>query len=170
VAVKALPEDVDHKTELDLVRLNIGPQDLAATVAGIRSRLGQPGARVLVQEMDKGGIEVLLSALHNEDFGPVLAIGSGGIAAELDADVAYVALPTSPARVRQAIARLKLAVRLRGWRGQPPADEDALLAAACALGDRFLGLQGARELEINPLFVHPRGSKRLVAVDALVKT
>jgi succinyl-CoA synthetase beta subunit len=44
------------------------------------------------------------------------------------------------------------------------------LAAACALGDRFLGLQGARELEINPLFVHPRGSKRLVAVDALVKT
>jgi acyl-CoA synthetase (NDP forming) len=170
VAVKALPEDVDHKTEMDLVRLNIGPQDLAATVAGIRSRLGQPGARVLVQEMDKGGIEVLLSALHNEDFGPVLAIGSGGIAAELDADVAYVALPTSPARVRQAIARLKLAVRLRGWRGQPPADEDALLVAACALGDRFLGLQGARELEINPLFVHPRGSKRLVAVDALVKT
>ena len=57
-----------------------------------------------------------------------------------------------------------------GRRGQPPADEDALLAAACALGDRFLGLQGARELEINPLFVHPRGSKRLVAVDALVKT
>jgi hypothetical protein len=170
VVVKALPEDVDHKTDLGLVRLNIGPGELTAAVAEIQGRLRQPGARVLVQEMDKGGIEVLLSALHNEDFGPVLAIGSGGIAAELDADVAYVALPTTPARVRQAIARLKLSVRLRGWRGQPPADEDALLAAACAFGDRFLALQGVRELEINPLFVHPQGSKRLVAVDALVKT
>ena len=55
MAVKALPEDVDHKTEMDLVRLNIGVNDLVATVAGIRSRLGPPGARVLVQEISYNG-------------------------------------------------------------------------------------------------------------------
>jgi acyl-CoA synthetase (NDP forming) len=170
VAVKALPEDVDHKTELGLVRLNIEAQALVHAVQDIRVRLGTARARVLVQEMDPGGVEVLLSALHNEDFGPILALGSGGVATELDADVAYVALPTTPERIGRALQGLKLARRLEGFRGQAPADAQALQTAACALGEQFLGLQGARELEINPLFVHTRGSGRLVAVDALVKT
>ena len=99
----------------------------------------------------------------------VLAIGMGGTATELHGDVAYVRLPTTPARLARAIARLKLATLLAGFRGQPAADTDALLAAACALGDRFVALQPAvSELEINPLFVHVRGSGRVVAVDALL--
>ncbi len=173
VAVKALPEEVDHKTELGLVRLNISVEELATTVDELLARMssaGMPRGRILVQEMDKGGVEVLLSALYNEDFGPVLAIGTGGVATELDEDVAYLALPTTPDRVRSAISRLKLARRLAGFRGQPPADLDALAGAASQLGDRFMALGGVRELEINPLFVHPRGTGRLVAVDALVKT
>lgn len=169
VAVKALPEDADHKTELGLVRLGVGAGELAAAVRDIRQRLARPAAGVLVQEMDAGGVEVLLSALRNADFGPVLAIGMGGTATELHGDVAYVRLPTTPARLARAIARLKLATLLAGFRGQPAADTDALLAAACALGDRFVALQPAvSELEINPLFVHVRGSGRVVAVDALL--
>jgi acyl-CoA synthetase (NDP forming) len=169
VAVKALPEDADHKTELGLVRLGVHAGELAAAVQDIRQRLARPGAGVLVQEMDAGGVEVLLSALRNADFGPVLAIGMGGTATELHGDVAYVSLPTTPARLTRAIARLKLATLLAGFRGKPAADTDALLAAACALGDRFVALQPAvSELEINPLFVHARGSGRVVAVDALL--
>jgi len=171
VAVKALPEDVDYKTELGLVRLGVHAGELAAAVRDIRARLARPAAGVLVQEMDAGGVEVLLSALRNADFGPVLAIGMGGTATELHGDVAYVSLPTTPARLARAIARLKLATLLAGFRGKPAADVDALLAAACALGDRFVALQPALlELEINPLFVHPHGSGRVVAVDALLKS
>lgn len=169
VAVKALPEDADHKTELGLVHLNVSPSRLAAAVDEIHQRLGRQ-AGVLVQEMDHGGVEVLLSALSNPDFGPVLAIGMGGTTTELHGDVAYLALPTTPARVRRALRGLKLRTLLEGFRGRPAADTEALLHAATALGDRFVAIGGAvQELEINPLFVHERGAGGIVAVDALVK-
>lgn len=169
VAVKALPEDADHKTEHGLVRLGVTPQALVGVVNTLRARLGAGRARVLVQTMEAGGVEVLLSAMYNEDFGPILALGSGGVATELDADVAYLALPTSPERIRRALARLKLAVRLKGFRGQPPADTEALVQAACTMGERFLDLAAVRELELNPVFVPAQGSGHVVAVDALVK-
>jgi acyl-CoA synthetase (NDP forming) len=171
VAVKALPEDADHKTELGLLRLSVSRDGLEDAVAEIRARLGSRAARVLVQEMDRGGVEVLLSAVHNPDFGPVLAIGSGGVSTELEADLAWIALPTTPDRVHAAIAPLKVSALLRGFRGRPAADIDALVNAACALGDRYLAAQPAlRELELNPVFVHEHGSGEVVAVDALIKS
>jgi hypothetical protein len=115
------------------------------------------------------GVEVLLSVLRNADFGPVLAIGRGGTATELEADVAYVALPTTAGRIEQALASLKLAALLRGFRGAPPADVPALVAAACALGERFVATQPhVAEFEVNPLFVHDKGGG-VTAVDALFK-
>lgn len=169
VAVKALPEDADHKTELGLVRLDIDEARLQAAVDTIRLRLGRPQAPVLVQEMAPDGVEVLLSVLCNADFGPVLAIGRGGTATELEADVAYVALPATAERIERALAPLKLAALLQGYRGAPAADVPALVAAACALGDLFIAAQPhVAEFEVNPLFVHPAG-RGVTAVDALCK-
>jgi len=168
VAVKALPEDAPHKTELGLVRLGVDAASLAEAVDDIRRKLGSPARDVLVQEMDKGGIEVLLSALRNPDFGPVLAVGMGGTATELYGDVAYIALPTSPQRVLKALARLKVWRLLQGFRGQPAADTQALADAAAAFGNRFAAMGGISELELNPVFVHARG-RGVVAVDALAK-
>lgn len=170
VVVKALPEDCDHKTELGAVILDVRTgEDVVAAVADVRERLQRPDARVLVQQMVDGGVEVLLSALRNPDFGPVLAIGMGGTAVELHRDVAYVALPTDAARVRRALARLKLSTLLQGFRGRPPADLDALVDAAVRFGDRFVASRPAMaEMEVNPLFVREAGAG-IVAVDALVK-
>ena len=169
VAVKAMPEDADHKTELGLVALDVAAQALAAEVDRIRSRLAKPQAEVLVQQMAGGGVEVLMSALRNPDFGPILAIGMGGTATELLGDVAYLALPTDAARVHRALSRLKLWTLLQGFRGKPAADIDALVDSAVAFGARFLAAQPAiEEIEINPLFVRQRGAG-VVAVDALVK-
>ena len=171
VAVKALPEDADHKTELGLVRLGIGAGEVAAEVGALRHQLGRAGAGVLVQEMAPGGVEVLLSALSNPDFGPLLAIGMGGTSTELHNDIAWLALPTDPARVRRAVSRLKLATLLAGFRGRPACDLDALAAAASAFGERFESAQPAiGEIEINPLFAGPPGPGALIAVDALVKS
>jgi acyl-CoA synthetase (NDP forming) len=170
VAVKALPEDCDHKTELGVVMLGIASVDaVVAAVSEVRRKLRRANTGVLVQEMVADGVEVLLSALRNPDFGAVLALGSGGTAVELHRDVAYLALPTDPARVRRALARLKLSTLLRGFRGRPGADTDALVNAAVRFGARFTQVAGEiAEMEVNPLFVLP-GNAGVVAVDALVR-
>jgi acyl-CoA synthetase (NDP forming) len=168
VAVKALPEDSDHKTEMGLLALDV--PDAAGVdreAARIRGLLGRD-AGVLVQEMAGRGVEVVLAAVRNPDFGPVLAIGLGGIAVELFKDVAWLALPTHPDAVRQAIARLRLATALAGFRGRPVADEKALVRAAVSFGDAFVATAQASEIEINPLIVLPAG-QGVLAVDALVK-
>lgn len=171
VAVKALPEDAGHKTELGLLSLNVqGAGAIANEASRIRKALNKPDAGILVQEMVKGGVEVLLAATRNPDFGPVLAIGLGGIAVELFRDVAWLALPTDAASVRNAIAGLKLSTVLRGFRGQLAADTDALVEAAVAFGDAFVATTPAlAEVEINPLLVLPQGHG-VMAVDALVGT
>ena len=169
VAVKAFPEDAGHKTELGLVSLNVqGPGAVANEASRIRKALNKPEAGILVQEMVKNGVEVFLAATRNPDFGPVLAIGLGGIAVELFRDVAWLALPTDPASVSNAIASLKLSIVLAGFRGQPAADTGALVDAAVAFSAAFLATTPAlAEFEINPLLVLPQG-QGVMAVDALV--
>lgn len=169
-AVKAQPEDAEHKTEKNLLAINVADAEEVAVHANrIRMALGKPQAQVLVQEMVSGGVEVVLAVTRNADFGPVLAVGLGGVAVELFRDVAWLSLPTEPARVRAALSRLKLGTVLRGFRGKPPADADALVAAAVALGDSFVvTLPALDEMEINPLLVMPAGNG-VLAVDALFK-
>jgi acyl-CoA synthetase (NDP forming) len=168
LVVKALPSEAEHKTEMGLVKLRVAsPEAVDAHAADFRARLGKPEMGVLVQEMASDGVEVVLSCLRNTDFGPVMSIGTGGIAVELFRDVAHLALPASPDQVRAVIARLKLATLLGGFRGKPAADLDALAHAAARFGDLFIATPTLSEFEINPLIVQPAGHG-LVAVDALV--
>ena len=122
---------------------------------------------VLVQEMVGDGVEVVVSCLRQTDFGPVISIGSGGVAIELYRDVTYLALPVSEEQVLAALKKLKLWTLLKGFRGKPAADVDALARAAVRFGDMFMAATDALEFEINPVMVRPRG-EGLSAVDALV--
>jgi acyl-CoA synthetase (NDP forming) len=169
VAVKALPEDAAHKTEMGLLALNVqGAVAITEEASRIRSALNKPSAGILVQEMVMDGVEVLLSATQNPDFGPVLAIGLGGISVELFRDVAWLALPADDASIRNAIASLKLGAVLKGFRGKPPADINALVKAIIAFGEQFVATMPALlEFEINPLLVLPQG-RGVIALDALV--
>ena len=169
LAVKVLPEAAEHKTEVGLVKLNVRtPEEVDAHAARFRRQLNAPHMGVLVQEMAGDGVEVVLSCLRQTDFGPVMAIGSGGVAIELYRDVTHLALPVSPEQVLAALRRLRLWTLLQGYRGKPAADVDALINAAVRFGDQFLACPSIAELEINPLFVHAHG-QGLCAVDALVK-
>jgi len=171
LAVKALPGDAAHKSELGLLALNLlSAAEVEREAARLRSILGRAEAQILVQEMVGDGIEVLLAAVRNADFGPVLAIGMGGTTVELFRDVAWLALPTDSRRVRSALSHLKLDQLLRGFRGKPPADVDALVEAAVNLGNLFIASAPAiEEIEINPLFVRAAGLG-VLAVDALVRS
>jgi len=169
VAVKVLPADAEHKTELGLVRLRVhSAAEVDGIAADFRVRLGKPDAGILVQEMaDDGGIEVVVSFLRKTDFGPVMSIGSGGVAIELYRDITHLALPVAAGEVREALAGLKLWTLLQGFRGKPAADVDALIEAAVRLGDLFVSSPDIQELELNPVIVGPRG-RGLRVVDALV--
>ncbi|UVH60665.1 acetate--CoA ligase family protein [Variovorax paradoxus] len=170
LVVKALPSEAEHKTELGLVKLRVQSADeVDALAAQFRERMGKPGAGILVQEMVGDGIEVVLSCLRNADFGPVISIGTGGVAIELYRDVAYLALPVSEEQVVAALQRLKLWTLLQGFRGKPPADVEALARAAVRFGDMFLASPEVKEFEINPVMVKKKG-EGLAAVDALVTT
>ncbi len=169
VVVKVLPSDADHKTELGLVKLRVSsPSDVDSTAADFRARLGKPNAGILVQEMvGDGGVEVVVSFLRKTDFGPIMSIGTGGVAIELYRDVAHLALPVTPEQVRAALGRLKLWTLLQGFRGKPATDVDALVAAAVRLGDLFLSTPDLDEFELNPVIVNRRGMGVRI-VDALV--
>lgn len=170
LVVKALPSEGEHKTELGLVKLRVGtPEEVDAHAEEFRRIVGKPEMGVLVQEMITDGVEVVLSALTATDFGPVLSIGSGGVAIELYRDVTYLALPTTPAQVERALRRLKLWTLLDGFRGSPRADIDALVMAAVAFGDAIVATPNIAEAEINPVLVRPEG-KGLAAVDFLCTT
>lgn len=168
LVVKVLPDDAEHKSELGLVKLRVSSAaDVDAIAADFRARMGKPAAGILVQEMAGDGVEVVVSFLRQTDFGPILSIGSGGVAVELHRDIAHLALPASPDQVRAALGRLKLWTLLKGFRGKPPADVDALVAAAVRLGDLLLACPEVREFELNPVIVHRQGAG-LRVVDALV--
>lgn len=169
LAVKVLPSESDHKTELGLVKLRVGsPADVDTIAADFRARLGKPDAGILVQEMvDDGGIEVVMSCLRKTDFGPILSIGTGGIAVELYRDIAHLALPVTADQVRTALRKLKLWTLLSGFRGKPPADIDALVDAAAGIGEVFLATPEIQEFELNPVIVNPQGLGVRI-VDALV--
>ena len=167
LVVKVLPSDSEHKSELGLVKLRVrSPDEVDAIAADFRSRMGKPSAGVLVQEMAGDGVEVVISFLRKTDFGPIMSIGSGGVAIELYRDIAHLALPVEPQEVLAALRRLKLWTLLQGFRGKPAADVEALVDATVRLGDQFLACPDLQELELNPVIVHARGAG-LVVVDSL---
>jgi acyl-CoA synthetase (NDP forming) len=170
LVVKVLPSESEHKSELGLVKLRVRtPEEVDAHAASFRAQLGKPDMGVLVQEMVEDGVEVALSCLRRTDFGPVISIGTGGVAIELYRDIAHLALPVSEEQVLAALRKLKLWTLLQGFRGKPAADVDALVRAAVRFGDLFVAATDVQEFEINPVIVRPRG-QGLRAVDALVTT
>ncbi|MEO3480390.1 acetate--CoA ligase family protein [Phaeobacter sp. CAU 1743] len=170
LVVKALPSEAEHKTELGLVKLRVGsPEEVDAHAAEFRKITGKPEMGVLVQEMITDGVEVVLSALTNTDFGPVMSIGSGGVAIELYRDVTFLALPCTAEQVETALKKLKLWTLLDGFRGSPRADIPALINAAVRFGNMIVATPDIAEAEINPVLVRPEG-KGLAAVDFLCTT
>jgi acyl-CoA synthetase (NDP forming) len=173
LAVKVESPDIAHKTEAGAVRLRIA--DRAALKQAAReviasARRYRPEARidgVLAQEMAHG-TEVIVGALDDPHFGPVVMVGLGGVLTEILQDVTHRFAPFDHAVAQEMLSELKAAALLRGYRGSPALDTDALADALVRIGwlihdhaDRI------REIDVNPLFVRARGAG-VVAADALV--
>ena len=152
-----------HKTEAGAVALNLTN---AEAVHAAATRMG--GAKFLVEEMVTGGVaEILVGILRDPAHGFVMTLGAGGVLTEVLADTASLLLPATRDEIAAALDRLRIAPLLNGYRGKPPADMAALVAAILAVQDCAIA-HAARlvELEINPLIATPDCA---VAVDALIR-
>lgn len=153
-----------HKTDAGGLHLNLRtPDALRTAYEDLATRLGP---RVLVQKMAAPGVELILGLINDPQFGLLLSIGIGGILVEVLRDTRLILLPTTEDDIRRALRALRGAALLRGVRGHPPVDEDAIIRAALSLA-AFAADAGdlIAEVDINPLIARPDG---VVAVDALI--
>jgi acyl-CoA synthetase (NDP forming) len=175
VALKVDTQDIAHKSDVGGVQLGCGDagsvrQSFEQILEEVRRRA--PGARVrgvLVQRMIAGGTEMILGVKRDPIFGPAIVCGLGGIFVESLGDVSIRVPPVSLAEARRMIAELRCAALLKGPRGRPPSDIDALaetLVRLAMLADAQRERVAA--LDLNPVVVLDEGHG-VVAVDWLVE-
>jgi acetate---CoA ligase (ADP-forming) len=173
VVLKALSDDIPHKTELGLVAVALAnDDDLARAFARLRERLDRiepapSDSALLVQEFVADGIEVFAGVSRDPDFGLSLAFGMGGVAVEVTRDFALRMLPLREGDAAAMIAETRGAAMLGAIRGRPAADVASLAACLEALAD--FAQQNADvldEIDLNPIKALPEG-RGCVVVDAL---
>jgi acyl-CoA synthetase (NDP forming) len=175
VAVKLASPDIPHKTEANAVRLNVRSiEELKAAAEAVHAAgiAYCPSARIegiSIQEM-ASGVEMILGAVNDPQFGPYVMVGLGGVMTEVLGDVSHRYAPVTLSDAREMIAQLKGIKVLHGIRGAAPADIDALADAVVRLSWLIHDhADSIAEVDINPLFVRPIG-QGVVAADALIVT
>jgi hypothetical protein len=139
----------------------------AAAVRAAAAAMPAPSG-YLAEEMVTGAVAELIVGVTRDATGLMaLTIGAGGVLTELLRDSATLILPTTAGAIRAAVAGLRLAPVLAGYRNRPAADLDALVGAIEAIA-AFAARHAGRlaELDVNPLIATPEGA---VAADALVR-
>jgi acetyltransferase len=172
VVVKLHSRTITHKTEVSGVRLSIGDaegvrrafreiRDAVELFAGLRAFEG-----VTVQPMVRaGGYELIVGSTVDPQFGPVILFGSGGQMVELYGDRALALPPLNATLARRMMEETKIFRALRGFRGLPPVDIDALALLVVRFSEMVVELPWLREVDINPLIASER---LLLALDARV--
>jgi acyl-CoA synthetase (NDP forming) len=164
VVVKAL--GIAHKSDVGGVRLDLANGEAVSAAVEEMSDLAE---RFLVEKMVGGVVaELLVGVTRDEQFGPYLVVGGGGVLVELMKDSQSILLPVDKERVMGALGRLKCAPLFDGFRGKPRADlsaaADAILAIASFVEDEPSVIA---ELDVNPLLLLAEG-QGVVAVDVLL--
>jgi acyl-CoA synthetase (NDP forming) len=175
LVLKIVSPQITHKTEIGGVMLDVPAADAGAAydqlVERVKARAPQATIEgVLVSPMVKGGVEMILGVHDDAVFGPVVLLGLGGIFVEVLRDVTFRIAPFGIEEAHRMIAELRGAAILKGARGQPPSDLDAL-AAALSLLSLFAAAHRGQftSIDINPLLVRSKG-EGAAALDALIVT
>lgn len=173
VVLKVSSPDIPHKSDVGGVRVGIRdePELNAAWRSIVASvRRARPEARIqgmLVQKMAEGGLEVVVGALRDVVFGPVVMFGLGGIFVEVLKDVSFRLAPVSREEALEMVFDLKGCGVLSGVRGRGPRDLDSLAELISKLSVLISRDRRILEIDLNPVVLYERGSG-YEAVDALV--
>ncbi len=121
---------------------------------------------ILVQEMVSGQRELMIGLIRDPQFGPCVMAGFGGIMTEIIQDTCFRMAPVDDLETADMLSELKFKDILGPFRGQAPADAQAIGRAITAVGNIGLENEAIAEIDINPLIIRPDGS--FAAVDALI--
>ena len=169
--VKVMSPDILHKSDAGGVKVNLSSAaEVEQAVTAMAASPKISAARVvgyLIEEMAPAGQEIVIGAVRDPQFGPLVMVGLGGIFVEVLADVVFRICPITRLDAQEMLAELKGAAILKGARGRKPVSQDAIIDALLKIaGDGGLLLHHAddiKEADINPLIVSESGA---VAVDA----
>jgi acetate---CoA ligase (ADP-forming) len=149
-----------HKTERGGVALDLRD---AGAVREAAERIGPP---FIVQPLVRGGAELLVGAVQDPVFGPLLAVGPGGTYAELIGDASFRLAPLTDADATELTQAGKVGRLLAGFRGAPAADTASVEDLLLRVGRLADELPEIAELDLNPVIAGPAG---VVAVDARIR-
>jgi acetyltransferase len=175
VALKIVSPNIQHKTEAGVVKLGIDSDALFETAyheimtSAENYQKGTIIEGVLIQEMAAKGIEVVVGMSNDEQFGPTLMFGLGGVFVEIVQDVAFRVLPISGPEAWKMIHETKGSIILDGYRGMAKMDIDGILTTLVKISRMCMDLKDTiQELDINPLMVYPE-RQGVRAIDALIR-
>jgi len=170
VVLKINSPDVPHKSDLGGVVLDLRTGEaVQAAFADLMGRLQNalpslPGRNLLVQPQAGLGQDVIVGFVRDDQFGPLLMFGSGGVEVEALGDVAFALAPLTREEAAWMIDSTWAGKRMIGYRGQPAADREAVIEALLRLSQLAQDFPALLELEINPLRVFEVG-QGAVALD-----
>lgn len=173
IVLKAQSPSLPHKSDAGAVVLNIHSDEalleswdsLHENVRRARPELSLDG--VLVERMSEKGVELIIGARNDPEWGPVLLVGSGGVCAELIKDVRLLPPDLSHNEIEQEIHKLRCGPIFDGFRGAPELDVSSVVNVIAAIGGLMRSAPQILEIDINPMVVYAKG-KGTVALDALI--
>lgn len=169
VAMKIVSPRIVHKSDAGGVELNLKDSDAVMNAFDnilARSKKYAPDAvieGVLVQKMGPPGEEVILGMSRYPMYGGLLMFGLGGVFVEVFRDVIFRVAPIGRNEARRMIMGIKGFTLLKGFRGKPPADLEAIERGLVSLSSMVINHPEISELDINPLLVHEKGKGATVA-------
>ena len=173
LVMKIESNDILHKSDVGGVMLNIKSLEQAEEAYDkILAKVAQyaPNAKIngiLMQKMLKAGTEMIIGLNSDPQFGPMLLVGMGGVFVEVFKDAALYPVPLNHDEALKMLQSLKSFKLLNGYRGNPPADIEALTDMMVKISDfAYQKKDTLKELDMNPLFVYPKGEGVAIA-DAL---
>jgi acetyltransferase len=174
VVLKVASPEITHKSDVGGVVLDLRTAEAveAAFETVLRNaRIANPDARLLgvhLQPMLAKGQEVIVGAVRDPQFGPLVMFGSGGVEVEGLKDVAFALAPLPRAEAEEMVERTWAGRKLGGFRNLPAADRDAVVDALLRVARLAADFPGIAEAEINPLRALPAG-QGAVALDARIR-
>ena len=167
VVLKAVSPDILHKTDAGAVMLNItNSAGLSASITTMKNMIAAraPGATIrwfLIEKMMPQGLELLIGGLRDEQFGPSIAFGLGGIWVEALKDAVFGILPMTREEMLDMIAQTRAGMFLKGFRGSPALDQEAALSIITALSKLMTDHPGIKEIDLNPVRIYARSAAAL---------
>ncbi len=173
IVMKIVSPDIIHKSDAGGVFVGVETErDVEETFRKIveNARRYKPGARIVgvtVQELAPQGLEVIVGATRDPQFGPVVAFGLGGIMVEALRDVSFRVAPVTPEDAEEMVWEIKARDLLGPFRGQRPRDVGALREAISRISQLVVDFPEIAELDANPIMLYGEG-EGLKVVDARI--